>query len=359
MENKIDTIDLRKVIKKILDRKILFVKTLSIAFVLACIWILPQPRYYTTSITLAPETENLSGGGSLSSLASSFGFNLGNMTSSDAIYPTLYPDLMESPNFIVDLFDTKITNEDGDIHTDYYTYLTKHQKVSIWKMPFIWLRKQISDLFPKEEKVIKGDKSGDDDDSGMLVLSNEQNDVVAMIQNKITCAVDKKTDVITISVTDQDRLVCAIMADSARVKLQNFITEYRTRKARVDLDYYTKLTREAKADYEKARRIYGSYADANVDLTLTSFKAKQEDLENDMQLKYNTYTTMSTQMQMAKAKVQERTPAFTIIQGASVPQRPAGPKRMLFVIGIMFLTFMGTVVYVFKDFISKQLTGLK
>ena len=64
-------------------------------------------------------------------------------------------------------------------------------------------------------------------------------------------------------------------------------------------------------------------------------------------------------MQMAKAKVQERTPAFTIIQGASVPQRPAGPKRMLFVIGIMFLTFMGTVVYVFKDFISKQLTGLK
>ncbi len=226
-------------------------------------------------------------------------------------------------------------------------------------MPFIWLRKQISDLFPKEEKVIKGDKAGDDDDSGMLVLSNEQNDVVAMIQNKITCAVDKKTDVITISVTDQDRLVCAIMADSARVKLQNFITEYRTRKARVDLDYYTKLTREAKADYEKARRIYGSYADANVDLTLTSFKAKQEDLENDMQLKYNTYTTMSTQMQMAKAKVQERTPAFTIIQGASVPQRPAGPKRMLFVIGIMFLTFMGTVVYVFKDFISKQLTGLK
>lgn len=177
---------------------------------------------------------------------------------------------------------------------------------------------------------------GNSGDSDLLILSKEQSDVVSMIQDKITCSVDKKTDVITITVKDQDRLISATMADSVRVRLQDFITDYRTRKARVDLEYYTKLTDEAKRDYEKARRQYASYADANTDLMLTSFKAKEQDLENDMQLKYNTYTTLTTQLQMAKAKVQERTPAFTVIQGASVPQKPAGPKRMLFVLAMMF-----------------------
>ncbi len=352
-----DVIDLRVLFKRLKEKKRLFIKALSIAFILSCLWIFPQPRYYVTTITLAPETDMLSSGGSLSSLAASFGFNLGNMTSTDAIYPTLYPDVMEASNFIVDLFDIKVVNEDGDIKTDYYTYLTKNQKVSIWQMPLVWLGKQIRGLFPRKEGVLKAD--GNNGNSDILVLSEEQDKVVSMIQEKITCAVDKKTNVITITVKDQDRLVSAMMADSVRVRLQDFITDYRTRKARVDLEYYTKLTNEAKSDYDKARRQYASYADANTDLMLTSFKAKEQDLENDMQLKYNTYTTLTTQLQMAKAKVQERTPAFTVIQGASVPQRPAGPKRVLFVLAMMFLTFMGTTVCVFKGFIKKQLTALK
>lgn len=356
-ENKKDVIDLRKVFKRLKERKRLFIKALSIAFILSCIWIFPQPRYYTTTITLAPESEMLSSGGGLSSLTSSFGFNIGNMTSSDAIYPTLYPDLMGSPNFIVDLFGIKVVNEEGDIKTDYYTYLTKEQKVSIWTMPIIWLKRQMNSLFPRKKDVLKSD--GNSGDSDLLILSKEQSDVVSMIQDKITCSVDKKTDVITITVKDQDRLISATMADSVRVRLQDFITDYRTQKARVDLEYYTKLTDEAKRDYEEARRLYASYADANTDLMLTSFKAKEQDLENDMQLKYNTYTTLTTQLQMAKAKVQERTPAFTVIQGASVPQKPAGPKRMLFVLAMMFLTFMGTTIYIFKDFIKRQLTALK
>ena len=330
-----DVIDLRVLFKRLKEKKRLFIKALSIAFILSCLWIFPQPRYYMTTITLAPETDMLSSGGSLSSLAASFGFNLGNMTSTDAIYPTLYPDVMEASNFIVDLFDIKVVNEDGDIKTDYYTYLTKNQKVSIWQMPLVWLGKQIRGLFPRKEGVLKAD--GNNGNSDILVLSEEQDKVVSMIQEKITCAVDKKTNVITITVKDQDRLVSAMMADSVRVRLQDFITDYRTRKARVDLEYYTKLTNEAKSDYDKARRQYASYADANTDLMLTS-----------------SYTTLTTQLQMAKAKVQERTPAFTVIQGASVPQKPAGPKRVLFVLFMLFLTFTGTLLYVLKNDIVSQ-----
>ena len=151
------------------------------------------------------------------------------------------------------------------------------------------------------------------------------------------------------AITAQDPLICKTVADSLTTRLQNFITDYRTSKARVDVEYYKKLTAEAKQEYERARQRYGSYADANMDIVLESYRAKRDDLENEMQLKFNAYSTMNTQLQAAMAKVQERTPAFTVVKGAAVPVKPAGPKRMIFVAGMLFLAFIGTIVYILKE----------
>ena len=332
-ENKTqEVINLRQVIKKIWDKRKLFYKVIPITMVVSAIYIFPIPRYYSCSVMLAPETNNPAmGGGALGSLASSFGFDLNSMVSQDAISPELYPDLMESNDFIVSLFPIKVVNQDGDLKTTYLDYMQNHQAESPWSMPKSWLLS----LF----------KSNDEGDNGKIDpfrLTRDQKDLVDQMMGNINCDVDKKTDVITITVTDQDPLICATMADSIRTRLQNFITDYRTNKARIDLEYYKKLTVEAKQDYEKARRLYGSYADANNDIVLESFRAKQADLENDMQLKYNTYTVLNTQLQAAIAKVQERTPAFTVLQGASVPVKPKGPRRMIFIIGMTFLACLVT-----------------
>lgn len=66
------------------------------------------------------------------------------------------------------------------------------------------------------------------------------------IGEKITCAIDQKTEVITITVQDQDRLVCALMADSARQHLEDFIIQYRTKKAKIDVLHYQSLADKAK-----------------------------------------------------------------------------------------------------------------
>ena len=181
------------------------------------------------------------------------------------------------------------------------------------------------------------------------MLSKTQDNICELIRRNINISIDKKTAVITISTKAQDALVAKTICDSVKERLQIFITDYRTNKARVDEQYYKKLLDEAKQDYERARRLYGSYADANTDVTLESFRAKQEDLENDMQLKFNTYSTLMTQYQAAKAKVQERTPAFTVVKGAAVPVKPTGPKRMLFVLGMVILAFFGTIAYLLKE----------
>lgn len=169
----------------------------------------------------------------------------------------------------------------------------------------------------------------------------------------------KKTMVITINVTDQDPLICATIADSVQRRLQNFITDYRTKKAKVDLEYNRKLFKEAKARYDKARQLYASYSDANQDMILQSYKTKLIDLENEMQLQFNNYNAVAQQLQLAEAKVQEETPAFTTLQSATVPVKKAGPGRAKMVLVFLFLAFLGTTVYILnKENQLKPLLGM-
>lgn len=336
-----EVIDLRVIFKKILANKKLYIKVLPIVFVLSCAYILCIPRTYTSSLSLAPEMNNSSSlGGTIGSLASSFGFDLGNMETSDAINPMLYPDLMEDNGFIVGLFDIKVVSADGEIKCNYYDYLTKHQDEPFWSKGI----GSIKNLFAEKETPIKGASK-----SSPYMLSKRQDGIVEGIRKDITISIDKKTAVITITAQAQDPLICKTLADSVKERLQVFITNYRTSKSRIDEEYYKNLATEAKHEYEKARQLYGSYADANTDLQLASLRSKQEDLENDMQLKYNAYSTMMTQYQAAKAKVQERTPAFTIVKGAAVPVKASGPKRMIFVISMLFLAFIATTLYIAKE----------
>ena len=137
------------------------------------------------------------------------------------------------------------------------------------------------------------------------------------------------------------------------------ITEYRTSKARNDLEYNQKLYVEAKREYDKARQLYASFSDANQDLILQSVRMHQVDLENEMQLKYNAYNAIASQLQTAKAKVQEETPAFTTLQCATVPVQPVAPRKVRIVLVFLFLAFMGTTVWVlYKDGLLKPLLGL-
>ena len=337
-------IDYRLVIKKILERKKLFMKTLPVTFVLGCIYTLSIPRFYTTEIKLAPEVENGVAGGALSSIASSFGFDLSEMQTSDAITPLLYPELMEDNGFVAKMFKIHVVSKDGEIDTDYYDYLRHHLKSEWWNLAIGWLAEQL------RSKDAKG--TGKEFDP--YYLSKDDDGVMKKIEDDIRFKADKKTGVITISTKAQDPLICKTLADSVKQYLQDFITDYRTNKARVDYEYYRKLAADAKLEYEKKRQQYASFADASTRASLKSVELKMEDMENDLQLKWNAYSTISTQVQAAKAKVQERMPAFTVIKGAAVPVKHAGPKRMITVLLLLILAFIGTTVYILKDIMRSE-----
>ena len=65
-----------------------------------------------------------------------------------------------------------------------------------------------------------------------------------------------------------------------------------------------------------------------------------------MNLAYNIYNQMASQLQMGRAKIQEAKPMFAIIEPASIPIIPSGTSRKMILIGIVFLAVAGAAAWI-------------
>ena len=244
-EKKRIEVDLLALLKLAKDDK----KTLTIWCIvfgiISIVYAFTIPRIYTSSVTLAPESSsgnNLTSG--ISSLASMVGVNLEMGGGYDAIYPEIYPDLMSSKDFQVSMFSTKVKSLNGEINTNYYDYLDTKQKVSWMLYPFNLMKSCASSLLKSGNDSVPTKKG----EINPKRLTKKQYDIANDIGSNIKCTVDKKTKVITISATAQDPYISTILADSAKEKLQYYITQYRTNKARNDVKYMEKLYHRYKND---------------------------------------------------------------------------------------------------------------
>lgn len=337
------SIDFKAVFAALRKRKRLYAYVLSIAFVLSCIFMLSIPKYYSCEVKLAPELATDRTRSSISSLALQFGMRTGTaaLSGSEALYPILYPDLVKSTDFKISLFDVPVHKQDEANTMTYYDYLKNEQKSPWWSSLIGGAMQAIMSLLPtSSEPYVTGD--GVDP----FRLTKEQTAIAQLMDSKMVCAVDDQTMIITIAVYDQDPLICATIADTVQTRLQHFITDYRTKKARIDLENIRMLEQEAKHRYDEARKEYAVYADANQDIVLQSERTKLLNLENEMQLKYNRYNLLAQSVMAAESKIQEETPSFTTLQRATVPVLNAGPHRTKGVLIALFVAFFCTTLWI-------------
>ena len=360
MEEQEPSIDYGKLFKDLMKYKKKYFKVLFITFVATCIISVSIPGKYKGTVTLSPEMSGSKSTGGLAALASSFGVNLkgalGNST--EALFPTLYPDLMNSTEFKAGLFAIPVTIEgdkdagEPDRTMTYYEYLKDEQKKAWWSAAIWGSIKWLVSL-------IKGEEESEPETIDPFRLTEKQTEIMMVLDKKIICDVDNKTMVISIEVTDQNPVICATMADSVKVRLQKAITDYRTSKARVDLEYNKKMFAEAKQRYEKATDAYVRFADGNQKVFLQTVRQKTSKLEDEMQLQRTIYQQLASQVQQAEMQVQEATPAFTTLQNATVPVIRDSPKRKRMVIISLFLAFVATSVWALnKEGYLKSFIGL-
>lgn len=333
-ENDEITIDWMDILRRIIAIRKTLYKAAGVGVVLGIIIALSIPKQYTVTVTLSPEMGGDKAGGGLASLTSSFLGGAATSNSPDALNATLAPDIVASTPFILELFNTRVQTLDNELDTTLVTYLEEEK--SSW---FSYIAKApgmaigaVKSLFTEEA-----------DTASVLnpfQLTEEEAAKVKGLRRSILAEVDKKTAMTTITVTLQDPKVTAIVADSVVAKLQQYIIDYRIKKAKEDCAYLEQLYKERQQEYYEAQSKYAHYFDSNRNIALQSVRAEQERLQNDMNLAYQVYSQVAQQLQVARAKIQEEKPVFAVVEPASIPLLPSGTSKKVIILGVLFFTIL-------------------
>ena len=332
-------IDWMEILRKIIAIRKTLYKAAGVGVVLGIIIALSIPKQYTVTVTLSPEMNGDSKSGGLASLASSFLGGAATSNSPDALNVTLAPDIVASTPFVLELFNTRVQTLDGELDTTLVAYLDEQ------KQPWWGYIKAAPGMAIGAIKSLFSEKADTVSVLNPFQLTKEESEKVEGLRKILTADVDKKTAMTTITVTLQDPKVTAIVADSVVAKLQQYIIDYRIKKAKEDCAYLEELYKERQQEYYKAQSKYAHYFDSNRNIALQSVRAEQERLQNDMNLAYQVYSQVAQQLQVARAKIQEEKPVFAVVEPASIPLEPSGTSRKTILLGIVFLAICGAGIW--------------
>ena len=345
-------IDLMDLLRKVIGIRKKIYKAAGIGLIIGVIVAISIPKQYTVEVTLSPEMGNNKGGG-LSGLAASFlgsGVSMGDGT--DALNASLSADIVSSTPFLLELSNMKVPVS-GSEEISLSSYL--NEESSPWWGYVIGFPGMViggvKSLFTEEDEIASFDKTS----QGAIELSKQDSRKIATLKKVITASVDKKTSMTSVTATFQDPKIAAVVADSVVKKLQEYIIDYRTFKAKEDCIYLEKLFKERQQEYYIAQKKYADYLDSHDNLILQSVRAEQERLQNDMSLAYQVYSQVASQLQVARAKVQEEKPVFAVVEPAVVPLEPSGTSKKIYVLAFVFLAVCIVIFWNLfgKDFLNK------
>jgi capsular polysaccharide biosynthesis protein len=324
-----DEIDLIELLKKVYLEKKFILKTSILAALFGVIYALFQPNEFTSSTTFIPQLSSgvKTGGSSLSGLASLAGINIGSMESSSEFPPSLYPQVLSSIPFKLDLLSSELVHEGNTIKVE--QYLSKSSSSSFNLVGFvkkytIGLPSLILGSFrSKKNQSLFSDISN----SKIYTISEKQQVLFNKLGTRLSLSINKKEGFITISFTNSNKNIAAQITQIAQTLLQKKIIEFKNQSSKEMLDFATKQYEEKKTSYEKLQDERAIFVDKNINISSSLFQNKLSRIESEVNISASIVQQLASQVEQAKLQVNKDTPVFTTIQPVSVPFERSAPKR--------------------------------
>jgi len=304
----------------------------AIGGILGGLYAFSLPNEYTSQLTVLPELSSKGGTnlGNLGSLAGLAGIDVSSMGGgTDAIKPDLYPNILNSAPFALSLFQQRVYTQSGNQALSFESYLQQQQGGGL----FSWL--------PSGKSAEKAPVTDTLNSGGALQLTKTQETMQKALREKVTASLDKKSGVLTIVSTMPDPVIAARVAVLSLNYLNNYVTTYRTEKARREVNFLNKQVASAKQRYQTAEYALSAYRDQNRSVFLNTAKIEEQRIQAEFLLSQELYNSLSKQAEMAKIKIQEETPVFKLLEPAQIPLRKSGPKRTI-IAGVS--AFLGIIV---------------
>ncbi len=187
-------------------------------------------------------------------------------------------------------------------------------------------------------------------------ITQKQSDITKTLLNSIKAKEGESNNILVISAEMQDPFVSAQLTDSVVSCLTRYIIDYRTQKAKNDLQFISDRKTEAEQNYHSTQNALATYRDQNKNVVSAFAKTEEERLQAEYTLAFNVYNTLSQQLEQSKIKVQQETPVFKILNPAQVPLEKSKPKTILILVSLVFFGVIAGVgiIFIKSLFINKN-----
>lgn len=359
-------LDIMAMVRSLWDgRKTIFI-TLGIFFVLGLVAAFSMKRTYSVQTIMVPQVGNTAKSG-LGGLAALAGFDMGASSTNGELSPLLYPQIVSSVPFRLELMHTPLHYEKCDTMISMLDYaVSGYDKPSVFSYILkytIGLPGTIMSAFrsnddPSEKMLLKAGKDNATDNNNNngckpVVLTLNEVKMMPAMAKVITLNVDKKEGYITLIVNGSEPVQTVELAIKAQQMLQDAITRFRIEKSQSDLEYIQARYDEAKEESDRLQVMLASATDKSQNVTTTSAKVGNARIQAKYNIANAVFLDLAKQLEQAKMKVKQDTPAFSVIQPITLPSQPANSRAKTLIIWIFLGVVVGCGIVIAKSYWPK------
>lgn len=331
-----DEISLIDLVKTLLKDRRLFIRIVIIFIFIGLLVALFSKKEYEASTIMVPQMDNQTSRlGGLSSLASLAGFNLDMNLGSDAISPMLYPEIISSVSFQLEIMNAEYLFEESEEPISLLDYY-----INVYKPGLFGILKKYTVGLPG--LILTNMKKGKEDEASnskpeIIKLTRDQYEVSKKIKENLNLRINEKEGYLTLVSRFHQPFLAAQIAQKSQEFLQKYVTQFKVEKATAQLEFIQGRYDVSKSEFEEAQSRLAAFRDANKNISSEIMRTQEERLQNEYQLAFDVYSELAKQLEQALIKVEENTPVFSVINEVVVPIEKSKPKRTLILVIWFFL----------------------
>jgi LPS O-antigen subunit length determinant protein (WzzB/FepE family) len=342
-----DAIDIIALLKDLwVARKTILKITLAFTFLGLFVAVFSKNEF-TAATTFVPLAQGSKAGGSLGSLASLAGINIGGGVSSEEISPELYPQIVSSIPFQLELLNTPLTIVGQTVpvsYSDYYENIYRPGLLSNIKKYTLGLPGVFIALVRSAPEKLEA--SGSLKESELITISTKEYELIELLERQISLDVNAKEGFISISVTSPEAIASAQLALKAQQLLQEYALEFKTQKSIEQLRYIEERYAEKEKAFNEIKIALARFQDQNTSINTSLGRTKLLQLQADYDLAFTVYSELAKQLETQLLQVKKDTPLFTVLKPVTIPNEKSAPKRALILVVYLFLGFVLSVGFV-------------
>lgn len=345
-DDEIDLIELLRTLWE--DRKLIYLVTLFFTCI-GVFYYLFAPREYESGAILIQEQQQATGVASMQLLQQP-GFSSAQMVRQEGLPPSIYPDIIESADFLLGVINHEVYFEKLDRRVTPLVYFNEYydppltQKATGLLVDYtirlpVTLYRGFRNLFRSDEELLV--PASTFTDARFLVLNRKQRSAISEVRNRIEIVMSGS--LVTFNTRMPDRQASAELNHYVIERIQEFVIDYRIGNYRQNLEFIERQTEEARQRYEEAQLELARFSDRNVSITTAVARTQQEDLLNRRNITYNVYNTLAQELEQSRIRLQEETPIFNVLQKPSLPTSAEGKPILAIVVAILLGGVMGVI----------------